>query len=126
MRFTGKDVAATVLVAAIVVPYVGYLLGWDVPLVQDPRGMGAIGLVLGMLAALLAGRAAFDAEPWHRTALVTGVGAFGLGVAAVWTENEYVLAVFVIAIVATWALATLVDTAVLPPTRTAGRAHGHV
>lgn len=126
MRFTGKDAATTLLVAAIVVPYAGYLVRGEMPFIQDPRGMAATGLVLGLLAALVAGRAVLDPEPWHRTALVIGTTAFGLGVGAVWTENEVVLAAFVAAIVVTWLLGTLVHTGVLRAGHMTGRAHRHV
>jgi hypothetical protein len=53
MRITYRDVVATLLVAGVVVPYLGYL-GWGrVPLLQDPRGMGAVGLVLGLFVVSL-------------------------------------------------------------------------
>ncbi|RTL69497.1 MAG: hypothetical protein EKK42_05060 [Pseudonocardiaceae bacterium] len=104
MRFTWKDMAATVLVAAIVVPYVGYLVWGAVPFVQDARGMAAVGLVLGIAAAALAVDRWFAPGAEQRAALVTGTAAVGLGVAALWTVNGVVLAAFVIAIVATWAL----------------------
>jgi hypothetical protein len=126
MRFTWKDAVAAVLVAAIVVPYVGYLVWGEMPFVRDPRGMAATGIVLGLVAALLAGRAAFDPGALNRTALGTGVLALGLGVAAAWTEYEYLLAAFVIAIVVTWALGTLIHTRALPPVRTAGHVRQHV
>jgi hypothetical protein len=126
MRFTGKDAATTLLVAAIVVPYVGYVVRGEMPLIQDARGMAATGLVLGLLAALVVGRAVLDTEPWHRTVLVIGTTAFGLGVGAVWTEDAVVLAAFVAAIVVTWLLGILVHTGVLRAGHMTGRTHGHV
>ena len=53
MRITLRDTVASILVAAIAVPYVGYLLYGSVPFVQDPRGMAAVGLILGFVAFLL-------------------------------------------------------------------------
>ncbi len=44
------DVVATVAVAAIAVPYAGYLLYGGMPYLQDPRGMAAMALVLGGVA----------------------------------------------------------------------------
>jgi hypothetical protein len=82
MRITYKDVIATLLVAAIVVPYIGYLAWGDMPFIQDPRGMAATGLVLGLAAAAVAGRVAFDPDPMHRAALGSGVVALALGIAA--------------------------------------------
>jgi hypothetical protein len=105
MRFTRKDIVATLLVAAIVVPYIGYLVWGEMPFIEDPRGMGAVGLILGIAAALVPGRAAFDPEPLHRVALGTGVVALALGVATVWSgTSETLLAVFIVAIVGTWIL----------------------
>ncbi|GAA2167770.1 hypothetical protein GCM10009845_29840 [Pedococcus bigeumensis] len=53
MRLTIRDAIATVLVLAIGVPYVGYLVNGEMPFVKDPRGMSAVGLVLGAVAWLV-------------------------------------------------------------------------
>jgi hypothetical protein len=50
IRGKTRDLLATILVAAIAVPYIGYLVNGEMPLIQDPRGMSATGLVLGVLA----------------------------------------------------------------------------
>lgn len=111
MRITYKDVIATLLVAAIVVPYIGYLAWGDMPFIEDPRGMAATGLVLGLAAAAVAGRAVFDRERMHRAALVSGVVALCLGIAALWAEtNEVLLALFIASIVVTWALGEIAAT----------------
>lgn len=105
MRITSRDVIATVLVAAIVVPYLGYLAWGDMPFVEDPRGMAAVGLLLGLAAAAVPGRAVLDPGPVHRAALASGVGALALGVAALLAEtSEALLAFFIAAIVLTWLL----------------------
>ncbi|MFR9802413.1 hypothetical protein ACL02T_08925 [Pseudonocardia sp. RS010] len=108
MRFTWTDTATTVLVAAIVVPYVGYLVRGAMPFVQDPVGMAATGLVLGIAAAMLVVRRWLDPGVLQRTALLTGTVALGLGIAVLWTVNEALLAAFVGAIVVTWALGELI------------------
>lgn len=109
MRITTKDVVATLLVALIVVPYIGYLIADEMPFIKDPRGMAATGLILGIAAALVASRGAFAPEPRRRAALASGAVALGLGIVAVWVENsEILLALFVGAIVVTWALGELV------------------
>ena len=111
MSITYKDVVATLLVAAVVVPYIGYLVWGDMPFIEDPRGMAATGLVLGLAAAAVAGRAVFDREPMHRAALGSGVVALALGLAALWAEtNEVLLALFIAAIVVTWALGEFAST----------------
>lgn len=43
-----KYLVATVSVAAIAVPCIGYLARGERPFIKDPRGMSATGLVLGM------------------------------------------------------------------------------
>jgi hypothetical protein len=111
MRITYRDAIATLLVAAIVVPYLGYLTWGDMPFIEDPRGMAATGLVLGLAAAAVAGRAALDPEPLHRAALGSGVAALALGIAALWAEtNEVLLALFIAAIVVTWAVGEIAST----------------
>ncbi|WP_329791786.1 hypothetical protein V1227_07620 [Lentzea sp. DG1S-22] len=50
MRLGVRDVVATVLVAPIAIPYIGYLVNGEMPFVRDPRGMAAVGLVLGVAA----------------------------------------------------------------------------
>ena len=109
MKFTWKDVVATLLVAAVVVPYIGYLARGSMPFIQDPRGMAATGLILGAAAAALAGRAILAGGVWHRVTLAIGVVTLGFGVAAVWVGSSGVLlALFTAGIVVTWALAELI------------------
>ncbi|WP_345414530.1 hypothetical protein [Pseudonocardia xishanensis] len=128
MRLDWKDAAATMLVAAVVVPYVGYLVRGEMPFIQDPRGMAATGLVLGFAAAALAFRQWFAPGPMQRTALLAGAATLGLGVAALWTENEILLATFLGGIVVTWALGELIHVRAHPkahPTPTGPTAAGH-
>ncbi|MGY1616221.1 hypothetical protein ACI797_05695 [Geodermatophilus sp. SYSU D00691] len=100
-----KNIAATVLVAAVVVPYIGYLVAGEMPFIQDPRGMATVGLILGTAAALVAGRGTFRADGPHRAALVSGGVALALGILALAVgTSEVLLALFVAAIVITWAL----------------------
>ena len=53
-RLTAKDAIATVLVAAVALPYVGYLIRDEMLFIQDPRGMAAVGIV-GLRSAWLRG-----------------------------------------------------------------------
>jgi hypothetical protein len=72
MRIGWRDGVATLLVAAIVVPYIGYLVRGSMPFVQDPRSMAATGLMLGLAAAAVVGREAERGasrqppSPWRR------------------------------------------------------------
>jgi hypothetical protein len=109
MRFAYKNTIASVLVAAILVPYVGYLIRGDMPFLKDPRGMAATGLILGLAAAALAGSAVFAAGLWHRITLAVGTVTLALGIATVWVEtSETLLAAFMIGIAVTYTLAELV------------------
>jgi hypothetical protein len=107
MRFSRKDVVATALVAAAVAAYAGYLAFGSVPLIEDARGMAAVGLILGFASRRIGGRAGFSHE---RAAFAAGLGSMALGIAALATENEAILALFMASIVALWAAAMYVHT----------------
>ncbi|WP_345603390.1 hypothetical protein [Pseudonocardia adelaidensis] len=122
MKIGWRDVVATLLVAAIVVPYIGYLVH-GMPFIQDPRGMAATGLVLGLAAAAVVGREAFRGT-WGAVAAFFAVTSGALGaVTFVRAEegalSEGLLAAFVVAVVVAWALAELVRT------RLIGTSAGH-
>lgn len=110
MRLHPRDWVATVLVVAIVVPYIGYLVRGTMPFIEDPRGMSAAGLVLG-LAAFVALRIAPEARHGHvLEAVLAGVSlAIGVGALA-FAETfvaEVLLAAFVVSIVAVLAVTLL-------------------
>lgn len=50
MRLRLRDVVAMLLVVAVLVPYVGYLVNGEMPLIDDSSAMASTGLVLGVLA----------------------------------------------------------------------------
>jgi hypothetical protein len=50
MRLRIRDVLALLLLGAVLVPYVGYLVDGDMPLIHDPRAMASTGFFLGGLA----------------------------------------------------------------------------
>jgi hypothetical protein len=50
MRLRARDVIALVLVAAAVVPYVGYLIEGEMPLISSTREMASTGIFFGALA----------------------------------------------------------------------------
>lgn len=113
MRLKVRDLVATLLVAAIAVPYVGYLIDGDVPLVQDARGMAAVGLLLGAAAfAVLVGDNKRDRVGKIETGLavlsaVLGVIALALAETA---AAEVLLAIFMVSILVVLA-AELIDHA---------------
>lgn len=118
MRFTWKDAFVSLLVAAVAVPYVGYLVRGSMPFIEDPRGMAATGLVLGLIAAAAAGRAAFTQERFGRAAEIVGLVSLGTGLATlIWAESgtlsDVLLALFVGTMVLTWALVMVGDSGLL-------------
>jgi hypothetical protein len=113
MKLKFRDLIATVLVVAVAVPYVGYLIRGEMPFVQDPRGMAAVGLVLGAAAYLVLGTGErFDAV--GKVELTLAVASLALGVAALaFAEAAFaavLLAVFMGSILVVW-LTQLVDHA---------------
>jgi hypothetical protein len=114
MRITREQMISGVLVVATVVPFVGYALDADVPFIEDARGMGFTGLVLGAVAWFVLGAKAFGAK-W------LGVGgavvAVALGVTAAvletGTASTVFLGAFVAVMVAMWLTAVVHQTGVL-------------
>jgi hypothetical protein len=53
MTISRKDLTAPLLLAAIAVPYIGYLVRDEMPFTEDPRGLAATGLLLGIAALLV-------------------------------------------------------------------------
>jgi uncharacterized membrane protein YfcA len=97
MKLTFRDAIASILVAAIAVPYIGYLVNGEMPFIKDARGMSAVGLVLGAVAFLVLQTGNVD----DRVGQGEGVGAIvsmALGVAALLLAEtaaaEVLLAVF--------------------------------
>jgi hypothetical protein len=108
MRLTWKDAAATLLVAAILVPYFGYLARGSMPFIHDARGMAATALIIGAVACYAGDRVM--ARRWTVLTAVTallGAVALGLGIAAIVTASGGILAAFIACIGALWALATV-------------------
>ena len=110
MKLTLRDGAGTLLVAAILVPYVGYLIKGEMPFIEDPRGMSAVGLLLGVAAFLTAGRIS-TATAVDKVELGLGIVGLTVGIAALALAEtaaaEVLLAIFIAAIVVVWAVQTL-------------------
>ena len=106
MRLTMRDLVATVLVLAIGIPYVGYLVNGEMPFIKDPRGMSALGLVLGA-AAFLTFRGTNEHDRVGTTqAVLAGLAAVLGIVTLVLAETaaaEVLLAVFMGSILVVWA-----------------------
>lgn len=125
MKLGWKDALATVLFAAIVVPYAFYLALGGVTFIQDanggtafgildPTGMAGLGLILGAIAAAVGGWIVLGEGAVLRY-LTGGLGILSLvfGVLALVGENlfnnatvwESVLGAFIASIVLLWAIA---------------------
>lgn len=125
MRLGWKDAFATVLFAAIVVPYAFYLALGGVTFIQDssggtafgildPTGMSGVGLILGAIAAVVGGWIVLSEGTAVRY-LTGGLGLLSavLGILALVGENlfnnatvwESVLGAFIASIVLLWGVA---------------------
>lgn len=106
-QLTWRDLVASVLVLLIAIPYVGYLVRGEMPFIEDPRGMSAVGLVLGAAAYfVLRTGDTFDRAGKIETtvaviSLALGVAAFAFAEAA---AAEWLLALFMVSILVVWAV----------------------
>lgn len=122
MRLTLRDAIATVLVVAIAIPYVGYLINGSMPFIQDPTGMAAVGLVLGVIAAAVGGWIALREGAFTEiTTVVVGLVSVAAGIAALIGENlfnqtvwELALGGFMATIVLLWGFALLRHSGAVP------------
>lgn len=124
MRLKTRDLVATVLVAAVVVPYIGYLIWGEMPFLEDPRGLSALGLILGVPAYLILTRGDTYKDRVDRGELALAVVSLALGIAtlvfAETTAAEVLLAVFMVSIVAVWAVEMTDHAGYLPGHQPAG------
>ena len=118
MRLKSKDLLASILFAAIAVPYVGYLVNGEMPFIKDPRGMSATGLVLGVVAYLVMQARATcstgSARPrplWPGCPSCLGIVALALAETA---AAEVLLAVFMASILIVWAVELMDHAGILP------------
>jgi hypothetical protein len=108
MRLTWRDGAATLVVGALVVAYIGLLVNGSVGFIQGPRSIASIGLLSALILCPLSGIKVFDG--WAGAISVLGAVTLGLGVATLVAESWVFLAAFIVAVIAMWALATLHHT----------------
>jgi hypothetical protein len=107
MKLTLRDLVATLLVVAIAVPYIGYLMNGSMPYIDDPRGMSAVGLLLGAVAFLVMrsgdelDRAGKAEAGIALVSLVLGLVALAFAETA---AAEALLAVFMVSILVVWAV----------------------
>jgi hypothetical protein len=122
-KLTLRDMLATLIVAAAVVPFIGYSVRGSMPFVQDPRGMAGVGIVGCLLTFAALGREALGTGTFERFMLTLGVLTLGFGVAALIAETSWALLVPMVAgLVIIWASALLHDAGYLAPAHQAGHA----
>jgi hypothetical protein len=109
---TGRAVAVHVLVATVVLSYVGYLVRGEMPLIGDAGTMAGWGLGLGLIAAVLAIPSLVGNATWPLVsagvALVLGTASLAWGQAP--NLGPTLLAAFMVAVVVTWALVVVAAT----------------
>lgn len=107
MKLTLRDLVATLLVVAIAVPYIGYLMNGSMPYIEDPRGMSAVGLLLGAVAFLVM-RSGDELDRAGKAEAGIALASLVLGlVALAFAETaaaEALLAVFMVSILVVWAV----------------------
>jgi hypothetical protein len=110
MRLTLRDLAATLLMLAIAIPYVGYLVNGSMPYIEDARGVAAVGLLLGAIAFLVM-RSGDELDRAGRTEAGIALVSLALGLLALALAEtaaaEVLLAVFMASILVVWAVEML-------------------
>ena len=115
-KLTIRDLMATLIVAAVVVPFIGYSVRGSMPFVHDPRGMAGIGIAgcLLMFAAFGRERLGTGAFEWFMVTL--GVLTLGFGIAALVAETAWALLVPMVAgLVIIWAAGLLHGAGYIAP-----------
>ncbi len=106
-RLNMWDGLAALFIAALAVPYIGYLVRGSMPFIHDARGMAATGLVLGG-AAFLAMLEAMRPARLDRFQVATVVGTLIMGLVAVGLAETFaaglILAIFMAMVLVTWLL----------------------
>jgi hypothetical protein len=122
-KLTIRDLLATLIAAAVVVPFIGYSARGSMPFVQDPRGMAGIGIAGCLLMFLVLGQGALGTGTFRWFMVTLGVLTLGFGIAALIAETSWVLLVPMVAgLVIIWAAALLHDAGHVAPTQAVGHA----
>jgi hypothetical protein len=115
-KLTARDLLATLLTAAVVVPFIGYSARGSMPFVQDPRGMAGVIIVGGLIALAVFGRRAFGTGTFEWIMVALGVLTIGFAIAALIAETVWALLVPAMAsLVLLWALALMHDAGYIAP-----------
>jgi hypothetical protein len=122
-KLTVRDLLATLVIAAVVVPFIGYSAHGSMPFVQDPRGMAGVVIVGAVLAFAMLGRRALGTGTFEWVMVTLGVLTLGFAIAALIAETVWVLLVPAMAgLVLMWALALMHDAGYVAPEHAGGHA----
>ncbi len=122
-KLTLRDILVTLIVAAVVVPFIGYSVRGSMPFVHDPRGMAGVGLVGCLLTFAVLGRDALGTGAFGRFMVTLGVLTLAAGLAALIAETTWALLVPMVAgLVIIWAAALLHDAGYIAPAHAARHA----
>ena len=113
---TLRDILATLVVAAVVVPFIGYSVRGPCRWCTTPGGMAGIGIAGCLLTFTAFGRDAPGTGAFERFMVTLGVLTLGSGMAALTAETSWALLVPMVAgLVIIWAADLLHDAAYIPP-----------
>jgi hypothetical protein len=122
-KLTTRDLLGTLIIAAVLVPFIGYSARGSMPFVQDPRGMSGFIIVGALLAFAAFGRKALGTGTYEWVMITLGVLTLGSAIAALIAETMWALLVPAVAgLVLMWALALTHDAGYLAPAHGAGHA----
>jgi hypothetical protein len=115
-KLTFRDLMATLIVAAVVVPFIGYSVRGSMPFVHDPRGMAGIGIAGCLLTFAAFGRERLGTGAFEWFMVTLGVLTLGFGIAALVAETAWALLVPMVAgLVIIWAAGLLHDAGYIAP-----------
>jgi hypothetical protein len=92
-KLTLRGILATLVVAAVVVPFIGYSVRGSMPFVHESRGMAGVGIAGCLLTFAVLGRDALGTGAFERVMVTLGVLTLGFGIAALIAETTWALLV---------------------------------
>ena len=117
-KLTIRDLMTTLIVAAVVVPFIGYSVRGSMPFVHDPRGMAGVGIAGCLLMFAAFGRERLGTGTFEWFMVTLGVLTLGFGIAALVAETSWALLVpMVVGLVIIWAAGLLHDAGYIAPAR---------
>ncbi len=107
MRFVTKTAVATFLVDVAVFVYVVHIALGRLPIIESVRGIAALGLVLGLASRVIGG----PVRVRHEWAAKLGrIASLALGIAALATQHDSFLALFMASFIGLWITGAYVRT----------------